>query len=151
MLRLGNDRQSFRYLTGADAENERILLRVIGPPYYTLLRALDRLNAEITAYVEKAPRVWIELGHTHPLATQLIVPKGHILPLPPPSRWTPVEDGPFQDIYSILEFQLSSPAVNFADAALRGKLTVPLKLVPGNAADQPEMWVLHLRPMETFD
>jgi hypothetical protein len=38
MLRLGNDRQSFRQLAGADSQ--RTLLRVLGPPYYTLLRAL---------------------------------------------------------------------------------------------------------------
>src|SRR5579871_5392269 len=38
MLRLGNDRQSFRWLssTPEDSTAERALLRVIGPPYYSL-------------------------------------------------------------------------------------------------------------------
>ena len=36
ILRLGNDRQSFRWLDAAG--ESKALLRVIGPPYYTLLR-----------------------------------------------------------------------------------------------------------------
>ena len=40
MLRLGNDRQSFRVL--GEGKEARVLLRVIGPPYYSLLRALER-------------------------------------------------------------------------------------------------------------
>src|SRR5262249_22354525 len=44
-LRLGNDRQSYRWLeetAGKKGEEDvRALLRVVGPPYYSLLRALD--------------------------------------------------------------------------------------------------------------
>src|SRR5262249_27386633 len=40
ILRLGNDRQSFRYL--GDGEATSALLRVYGPPYYSLLQALER-------------------------------------------------------------------------------------------------------------
>src|SRR5207249_4090978 len=32
ILRLGNDRQSFRVLAAAEGSTERVLLRVIGPP-----------------------------------------------------------------------------------------------------------------------
>lgn len=55
MLRLGNDRQSFLPLEPVgDAEEGRILLKVVGPPYYTLLRAIDPSNepADVTAYVK---------------------------------------------------------------------------------------------------
>src|SRR5579871_144045 len=48
MLRLGNDRQGFRWLK--DGKRERVLLRVIGPPYYSLLRAFE------TAKNETSPR-----------------------------------------------------------------------------------------------
>ncbi|MGI9470674.1 MAG: hypothetical protein ACR2NZ_04010, partial [Rubripirellula sp.] len=37
MMRLGNDRQSFRYIV--DDGVPKTLLRVVSPPYYTLLRA----------------------------------------------------------------------------------------------------------------
>ena len=39
MLRLGNDRQSFRHV--AEDNTEKTLLRVTSPPYYTLLRAIE--------------------------------------------------------------------------------------------------------------
>ena len=42
MLRLGNDRQSFRTIAPAHGHGERVLAKVIGPPYYTLLRAIDK-------------------------------------------------------------------------------------------------------------
>src|SRR5262245_29557277 len=68
MLRLGNDRQGFRWVksVGDDAPTAA-LLRVIGPPYYSLLRALDKLptgpGAEpVRAYLERAKNVWVEVG-----------------------------------------------------------------------------------------
>src|SRR5262249_15232508 len=76
MLRLGNDRQGFRYLENGAAA--RVLLRVIGPPYYSLLRALDG-QAEPAAYVECAPRVWVQLGYQHPLGGQFKPREGQIL------------------------------------------------------------------------
>ena len=74
MLRLGNDRQSFRTLAAVDGVGERMLIKVIGPPYYTLLRAIDKSTqkgATVTAYVEAAPRVWVELGYEHPMGERL--------------------------------------------------------------------------------
>ena len=43
MLRLGNDRQGYRWLQPTEGGSASALLRVVGPPYYTLLRAVDRL------------------------------------------------------------------------------------------------------------
>src|SRR5262249_21352058 len=58
MLRLGNDRQAYRVLV-CDG-HETLLLRVISPPFYTLLRAIDpeRPAGAPRAYLERAPRVW---------------------------------------------------------------------------------------------
>src|SRR5262249_21372441 len=84
MLRLGNDRQSFRWLK--DGPDGRVRLRVIGPPYSTLLRALDA-NGEATsphAYIERAPGVWIEVGHSYPLTDKLKPKPGKVLLLRPP-------------------------------------------------------------------
>jgi hypothetical protein len=145
MLRLGNDRQTFRYLEStAPDEDKRVLLRVIGPPYYTLLRATDQManSGAVVAYVEKAPRVWVEVGHNHPFAAQIRIPEGRALLLRPPRRWTFLEDGPYEDIYHILDFRLPHSAVNYQERELKGKLTVPLRLVPGNTADVPEMWII---------
>ena len=110
MLRLGNDRQGFRWLAADDGDDERVLLRVIGPPYYTLLRALDQTaaapRATVRAYLEQAPRVWVEIGHTHPLAAQIRVADGQLLLIRAPRDWLYLADAPFQDVYEILQFKL---------------------------------------------
>jgi hypothetical protein len=143
MLRLGNDRQSFRYLK-QDADSS-VLLRVIGPPYYSLLRALDHLPEKGTApraYLERAPRVWVEIGHTHPLVEQIRPPEGKVLLLRPPRVWVLLEDAPFRDIYEILEFALPNEAVPWREADWKSRLTVPLRLIRSGAEEAAELWIL---------
>jgi hypothetical protein len=151
ILRLGNDRQSFRYLEGHDGE--RVLLRVLGPPYYTLLRALDHdgAGAAPVAYVECAPRAWIQLGHTHPFAGKVKVPEGRVLLLRPPREWTFLPDAPFRDLYEVLEFVLPNSRSRWDEGEIAHKLKVPLRLVPGDPGEVDELWVLRDRPMEQLD
>ncbi len=148
MLRLGNDRQSFRWLK-EDKEN-RVLLRVVGPPYYSLLRALEREGQREAprAYVERAPRVWVELGYTHPLVEFFKPAAGKLLLMRPPRGWLFLEEAPFQDIYDILDFKLPEAVAHWQDAPSKSRITVPLRLAPGGAADAAELWVL---PEEGFD
>jgi len=147
MLRLGNDRQSVRWLstTGENASN-LALLRVIGPPYYTLLRALDNSTAGSTngirAYVEGAPRIWIELGYTHPLVNQLRIADDQIVLIRSPREWTTFDNEPFQDVYDITQFELPVGSIEWEASTAPTKLTVPLRLAPGNATDVAELWVL---------
>lgn len=147
MLRLGNDRQSYRFLTSTqDAQDQRVLLKVLGPPYYTLLRALDHLQtksgARLVAYLERSPRVWVEVGYNHPMIDQLKASEGQTMLLRSPRSWTVIDNKPFQDIYDILDFKLPTSAVEWEESTLAKRLSVPLRLVPGNAADVPEMWLL---------
>jgi hypothetical protein len=151
ILRLGNDRQSFRHLEGKDGE--RVLLRVIGPPYYTLLRALDREGAEAApvAYLEWAPRVWVQVGHEHPFARQIKAPAGKLLLLRPPRDWTFMPDGPFRELYQVLEFVLPHGRSAWSEGPVDHKLNVPLRLAPGDPAEADELWVLRERPLEQLD
>lgn len=150
ILRLGNDRQSFRYLEGKDGD--RVLLRVVGPPYYTLLRALDRDGDDApVAYVECAPRAWIQVGHTHPFAPRVKVPDGKVLLLRPPRDWTFLPDAPFREIYEVLEFVLPGARTAWSEGEVGHRLKVPLRLVPGDPAEADELWVLRERPLEQLD
>ncbi len=142
ILRLGNDRQSFRWLEG---EGEpRALLRVVGPPYYSLLRAVDRIgkDAAPAAFVERAPGVWVELGYAHPLAEHVKPPAGKLLLLRPPRQWTLLDDAPFRDVYDVLEFTLPASPPKWADAPPQGRVRVALTLRPGGSPDGAELWVL---------
>jgi len=152
ILRLGNDRQGFRWL-GEDDGNNRALLRVVGPPYYSLLRALDRIggaNAPI-AYLERAPRVWVELGYTHPLIGQIKAPPNKILVIRPPRMWTLLEDAPFREVYTITEFTLPDGKVLWKDLQFEKKLPVNLSLRAGGSPDGAELWVLRDNPIEELN
>jgi hypothetical protein len=151
VLRLGNDRQAFRRLT--DGEASRVLLRVIGPPYYSLLRALDGVDRELSprAYLERNPRVWVEIGFTHPLVELLQAPPGKLLFLRPPRQWTFIDEGPFRDIYEVLEFTLPAEPVRWQAAELPGRLTVPLRLSRGGSAEPAELWVLSEKGQDQLD
>jgi hypothetical protein len=165
MLRLGNDRQAFRLLKTEDRGQRTedgkgfpvlcplssVLLRVIGPPYYSLLTAIDRAGPDSPrAYLELAPRVWVEVGWTHPLVDQIKPPNGQLLLLRPPEQWVAVADAPFRDVYEVLDFQLPVEPVAWTDAP-PAKLTVPLRLTAGAAAEPAEMWVVRGEAVEQID
>jgi hypothetical protein len=142
ILRLGNDRVTYRWLeSGA---GDRALLRVVGPPYYALLRAIDNIGGieAPTAFIERAPRVWVQVGYAHPLAEHLLPPKGKLLFLRVPRRWELLADAPFQDIYGVLEFPLPDAAVAYVDGDLAERLRVTPTLRSGGAPDGAELWVL---------
>jgi hypothetical protein len=154
VLRLGNDRQGYRWLEDPKGQSTgRALLRVIGPPYYSLLRAIDRdgqASAPV-AYVEQAPRLWVQLGYRHPLAEQIKPPAGRLLLLKPPRRWTAIEDAPFRDIYEVLEFSLPGLPTRWREGELGRRITVPLRLTRGGSADAAELWVLRDNPVDQLD
>lgn len=156
MLRLGNDRQAFRWFADpADPAARRVLLRVIGPPYYTLLRALDKSAAGtaggVRAYLEKAPRVWVEIGHTHPFAPQIRVAEKQLLLVRAPREWLFLDDAPFQDVYDVLQFKLPVAPVAWTESTPAKRMTVPLRLTAGNAIDVPELWVIRENAVEQLD
>lgn len=149
MLRLGNDRQGYRWLEevtpgdGTDAPT-RALIRVVGPPYYTLLRAMDRIGGARApvAYLERGPRVWVELGYSHPLIGQIKPPAGKVLLVRPPRQWTLLDDAPFRDVYEVTEFVLPDGPVAWMDGQLQEKVRVVPSLRPGGTPDGAELWVL---------
>lgn len=156
MLRLGNDRQGFRWFASPDdPDGRRVLLRVIGPPYYTLLRALDKSasasGGAVRAYLEAAPRVWVEVGHSLPLARQLRVADKQTLLIRAPRNWTYLDDSPFQDVYDMMQFKLPASPVGWTEAKSPKKMTVALKLSASSTTDTPELWVLRDNAVEQLD
>ncbi len=143
ILRLGNDRQSFRWLSN-DEGAARAVLRVIGPPYYTLLRALEpqgKATAPV-AYCERAPSIWVELGHTYPLLEFIKPPRGKLLLLRAGHRWMYLEDGPFRDIYEAIEFSLHDRPIAWQDGTPAAAIKIALTLRPGGETGGALMWVL---------
>src|SRR5438067_3980894 len=102
--RLGAGRVGVRWTEGEGTEPSKAqplqrvglgaLLLVVGPPYYSLLRAAER-DGGPRAYVEQAERVWVELGHRHPLADQVRPPPGCVVLIGSPRAWRTFDDTPF--------------------------------------------------------
>ena len=139
LLRLGNDRQSFRHLQ--NGEQQRTLLRVIGPPYYSLLRSLER-DSGLTAFVEQRPRIWVELGFTHPLIERIQPPAGKWLVLRSPQHWELLDEGALEEIYQTVDFPLPAVESNWRDEPLTARMQVPLRLTSMSETDSAELWVL---------
>ena len=128
-------------------------MKVIGPPYYTLLRAIDKTTqkgANVTAYVERAPRVWVSSATTIRSRPRSARPRGR----PCCSNRPRLDHGRGRGIPGHLRGprpKLPAAAVEWHESQLKGKLSVPLRLVAGNAADVPEMWVLTHDAVDQLD
>jgi hypothetical protein len=146
LLRLGNDRQSFRWL-----EKDRALLRVVGPPYYSLLRALDGQGSAM-AYRERHPGVWVQIGFLHPLIEHIQPPAGQVLLMDYPRHWTFIDEGRFRDIYEILDFALLQAPAAWHETDLERRLTIPVRLTRGGTGNEPtELWVLKDNDLAQLD
>ena len=142
ILRLGNDRQSFRRVT-LNGES-RILLRVIGAPYYSLLRASEKwaTDSSIRVYVEQSPRVWIACGYRHPFESRLVPAAGQHLIVNAAGDWIPLQEQPFQDVYSVMEFQLPEQPNPLSNSGKPQTLKVPLRLSRSTGQELAEVIVL---------
>ena len=142
ILRLGNDRQSFRWLS--DGAATKALLRVVGPPYYSLLRAIDREGQEGSpiAYREVGSRVWVQVGYSHPVAEMLKPPPGQWLLLRAPHQWAYVPEAKLRDIYEVIDFQLPDEPIVWQDRELPTPIRVPVKMARSGAVESAELWVL---------
>ncbi len=153
ILRLGNDRQGLRWLSDDGAGEARALLRVVGPPYYALLRALDRdeRGGGPRAYIERAPRVLVEVGYTHPMVDRLRPPPGQVVLMSPPRSWEFLREGPFGDVYEVLDFCLPATEVRQRDIPCPARIRVPLRLARGAVNEAAELWVVRDRAVQQLD
>lgn len=153
ILRLDNDRQSFRWLESNGSSNPRALLLVVGPPYYSLLRALDRQRDENAprAFLEQAPKIWVELGYTHPFVNRINAPEEQMLLLTAPQGWLAVDNAPFHDIYDEMELVLPDRKVEWKDSDLDEKISIPLRLTASGSPEPAELWVLRENAIEELN
>jgi hypothetical protein len=158
MMRLGNDRQSFRFLKGK-AESTKAMLRVVGPPYYSLLRAIDpgviqNSNEDAKraiAFVERKPRIWVQFGFQHPLLDQVQAPVGQQLMMRVNGEWEFLDEAPFQDVYKALETSLPSVPGDLVESQLPSKIPIPLSLANAASNELAGMWVIREKAMEQVE
>ena len=137
LVRLGCDRQEL-VVAGA-----RGVIRVVDPPTYTVIRALDR-EAGLRGYVPDPAgqlSVWSELGHRHPLAGRLGAEPGTLLLLGR-DGWLSVPDTGWTGLEAALELTVAAPAAALLPtAALPARRTIELRLARGRR-EPPSLWVV---------
>ena len=119
------------------------LVRVDRPPYLALLRAGH--DSDFAAYIEQAPRIWVEAGFRHPLAEQIVPPEGQVILIRAPSAWSTRSDRPFE--VEARHFALPAGHVG-DDRAEFAAIDMPLRLAEGGHEEPAELWVIQERPME---
>jgi cellulose synthase operon protein C len=126
LLRLGSEDQRLAFFVDEQGQR-RNLCRVPDPPYYAILRALDRTDP-LRAFMPARPggRVWVELGARHPQAARLEIEPGQLVLIPrgpargqaiapaasassassASSTWLRVADGPWLDLQAVSDVTL---------------------------------------------
>ena len=136
LVRLGCDRQEL-LVTG-----DRGVIRVVDPPTYTIVRALDR-DRGLRVYAPdpaKQDRVWTELGFHHPLAEHLRAEPGSLL-LCAGDGWRSVADQGWLGVDAALELAVPGRATPHVAGALPARRRIELHLSQGRR-DVPSMWVI---------
>lgn len=136
LLRLGADRQEVAFFDG-----EICATKVVDPPYYVTLSAAERGEVRGYTALEDNPRVWIELGYEHPLASFFVVPDDELLLIG--ERWTRLKatDDAWRSIYAHLDLAVpGGHALSPIESDLR--LKVVLRLVPATQSPPPSLWIL---------
>jgi hypothetical protein len=148
LLRQGHDRSAVRQvnLNGTD----RFFLRVVGPPYYTLVAALDGDSTYATAFREAAPRVWVQYGYRHPYAERIDVPQEFLLLMRAGRHWETLPEGPFCETTELIDVVRPSVA-NATDAAWPEPIIVPLTPSPSASTDFATLWVVRQDAIAQMD
>ncbi len=129
-------------------------MRVVGPPYYSLLRAVDRngsTSAPRARFSERSPGVWTEVGWSHPLSEHLKPFPGKLLLIGAPREWTWLDDGPFRDVYEVMDFALPARPSAWTETPPQAKIRTSLTLQPAGSEDAAELWVMRDNAVRALD
>ncbi|MFV8754905.1 hypothetical protein ACNOYE_30525 [Nannocystaceae bacterium ST9] len=153
LIRLGCEDQRLAFFVDGSGRR-RNLCRVIDPPYYAVLRALDP-DDPLRAYAPTrlGGRVMVELGFRHPIADRFAAEPGQLILVPGSAdagAWLRVPDGPWLDLHEVAQVALPEPSDWTASKPAR-RLQIELKLVRAPAQRPPTLWVVRERAIEQME
>lgn len=157
LIRLGCEDQRLAFFTDPQGRR-RNLCRVVDPPYYAVLRALDP-DDPLRAYspARLGGRVMVELGFRHPSADRFAAEPGQLVLVPgqrdakaSPEPWLRVPDGPWIDLHEVATVSLP-PARDWTASQPQRRLQIELRLVRAPAQRAPTLWVVRERAIEKME
>lgn len=151
LIRLGCEEQRLAFYV--DPQGPRLnLCRVVDPPYYAVLRALDP-DDPLRAYAPTrlGGRVMVELGHRHPTADRYAAEPGQLVLVSGGLQaWRRVPDGPWIDLHEVAGVTLP-PARDFEATLPSKRLQIDLQLVRAPAQRAATLWVVRERAIEQME
>ncbi len=160
LLRLGCDRQSFFSLQ-LPAGERLTLLRVLSPPYFTLLKALDD-TADVTVYepVRRGQEgIWIELGFGHPVLEAIDCATDRLVLIGgegdweylPQAEWTRLYDSIDISIDASINTSINTGSMQTMKPVQPPRIQVGLRLVENGREQRASLWLIHDRPLQTVE
>jgi hypothetical protein len=136
LVRLGCDRLDLAIA------GDHGVLRVVDPPTYTIVRALDHDHGLRVFGPDPAgqEQTWTELGYRHPLAEHLRPEKGLLL-LASRDGWRTIRDEGWMALDAALELAVPERAAPLAPGAMPERRKIELRLSAGRR-DVTSLWVL---------
>ncbi len=139
LLRLGCDRQSFCFLS-----NSQAMLRAIQPPYYSVMKALDKING-LGAYLASPvgqDELWTELGYEHALTQHIKIPEQSLGLISANGDWQYLPNGKWISIYDAMQVELPGELHKQEAIDFSRHFIVKLKLVFAARTTSPTLWVI---------
>ncbi len=136
LVRLGSDRLDLAIA------GDHGVLRVVDPPTYTIVRALDRDHGlrVFAPDLQGQEAVWTELGYHHPLAPNLRTDRGMLL-LVARDGWKSIRDEGWMPLDAALELAVPERAKPIAPGAMPERRKIELRLSSGRR-DVTSLWVI---------
>jgi len=136
LVRLGSDRLDLAI------SGDHGVLRVVDPPTYTIVRALDRDHGLRVFAPDPAGQeaVWTELGFHHPLADHLRPERGMLL-LVARDGWTTIRDEGWMPLDAALELTVPERAPVITPGSMPERRKIELRLSSGRR-DVTSLWVI---------
>jgi hypothetical protein len=145
LVRLGCDRQELLVAGGVGA------IRVVDPPTYTVIRALDHEGGLRVFTPDPAGQevVWTELGYRHPLADRLRAPPGTLL-LIGGDRWRTVPDAGWLGLDAAVELAVPGDRAVLPATPLPARRRIELRM-SGGRREPPSLWVVRQGGVAAID
>jgi hypothetical protein len=123
-----------------------VLLHVSNPPLISVMRSSR--GGVVTAFMEAAARVWVEIGYQHPLVQQIEPPASGLLLIRSPSDWQIREEAPW--VGEMPSFSLARQSLLRGAGAPVPRLEFSLRLVPDGPGEPADLWLLDDRAWDRF-
>lgn len=145
LLRLGCDRLEF--LQYQLSEQVKInLIKVVSPPYYSLLKGLDQVSG-ITVYApvkyHRQELVWLQCGYSHALISHCKLNCQQLILIDSCGRWNYFNKQQWQSLYQLSEVKLSNCEAQVFNAKPAEKIPIQLRLWHQARQKQTTLWLIN--------